>query len=183
MKYLLGLLLSLFLLASLARADGIDNFALDRGAFGIVAFSLPATEPFNGFDPATETDFTATFPFNFDGGVIGGVVEFFDPTFGAFAITGIISYPPGWFQDPTKSPGQLWPFDYNNSLPDRFGDNVTPMFTINGNSLTFIPGNYGGRLTITATPEPATLTFLFAGLGALALRKRLAPRDVSTYRT
>lgn len=163
-------------------ADGIDNFTVDRGVFGIVAFSAPATEPFKGIDPGTGAPFAVYFPFNFDGGVIGGVLEFFDPTSGAFAITGIISYPPGFVQDPAKSPGELWPFDYNNSLPDFFGDNVTPMFTINGNTLTFIPGSYGS-LTITATPEPATLTFLLAGFGALALRKRLARRDVSTYRT
>jgi hypothetical protein len=62
-----------------------------------------------------------------------------------------------------------------------------PIATEANNLLTFIPGTYrnfpdvtdpwSATLTIIGTPEPATLTFLFAGLGALGIRKRLARRD------
>jgi hypothetical protein len=100
----MGLLLTTLLMASLASADSIDNFTIEaNGQLGTIRFSLPATEPSKGFNPpgAPGAPIAFYFPFNFAGGVLGGVLYFYDPTFGDFASTGIISYPPGFVQDPS----------------------------------------------------------------------------------
>ena len=173
MKYLLGLLLT----TSLASADGIDNFTYDM-QWATISFSLPATlQVPTGGDTRELWEFPTNI--NYLGGVLTGAFAFYNPPNAADAVIElgyIVSTPPGFVWDPNLSFYQQWPFDYQHTSPLFCCSDSSALFTRNGNTLTFILGNHGD-LTITATPEPATLTFLFAGLGALALRKRLARRD------
>lgn len=166
MRHLAPLLV--LLCASVARADGIDNFTWQTDSLvGLVAFQLPATEP---------NTQQYTFPFDFLGGSIEGVLAFISPTFAVLGLGDVISPPPGFVQDPNIEPGLQWPYDYWYTGP-IIAESSSPIFSVNGNALTFIPGSYGD-LTITATLEPSTAVLTIVGMtliGLLALLVRARP--------
>lgn len=104
---------------------------------------------------------------NYFGGVLTGELEFYDPpnpTEALIALGYIVSTPPGFVYDPNLSFYQQWPFDYQHSAPMFCCSDSSALFTLNGNTLTWILGNHGDLTITTTTPEPSTIILL--GLAA-----------------
>jgi len=186
MRYLFGLLLSLLLMVSLARADNAP-YTLNWNNFGspdVGVFLGPSL----GVDQVNGETFGAALP------LAGGIEEYTFTMFvnsnssgipmdlsvvgGCFGEDGVIQYPPGYvFPDPaTTAPDQRYPYDncFNLISDDVFDPS---MFRKTAHGYVFVPGTYdgfnsstgfeNGALTITgATPEPGSMEFILIGLFA-----------------
>ena len=162
MKYLALLLL---LCASVARADGIDNFDYGGGYFDSdITFSLPPTLQVPKVPAGAPWEFPTNI--NYLGGVLSGAFAFYDPpnpTEAVIELGYIVSVPPGFVDDPNISFYQQWPYDYQHIAPLLCCDG-SALFTRNGDTLTFVPGVHGLMTITTTTPEPSTIILL--GLAA-----------------
>jgi hypothetical protein len=178
MKYLLGLLLTFLLMASLARADQIPyslvwtSISPDAGVFLGPGMGVSQVNGANFAVPLPlaggleEYHFTMSVDSNNSGIPLG--LEVFGFCRG---IPDVIQYPPGYVDDPNLAPIDRYPYDnciFN--ITDSVSDPL--MFRNTAAGYVFVPGVYGD-VTIKGAPEPATLTFLLAGFGALVIRKRL----------
>ena len=156
MKYLLGLALSFFLMASLARADGV-TVVLSVAVEGWPApgSSLPRTEFFPSLAALPDAiDFTTYLPLF--GGFVGfgslvsairdsqGNIEDYS---GPAVANGNLIDPPGFVYDPNLAPEQQWPFDW----PDELGS--------------------GEGLIVTSEPGSRLLLVAGAAFGLLLLRR------------
>jgi hypothetical protein len=204
MKYLLGHVLCLFLIPS-AKADGFSFQPNSVYVFGLSRIDSQSSSAdigplvlFDSLDIGTGANYSFTLGLPLEGGIMGygfsvsagpdrpgGAIGSLVP--GSVSVGGgcngrasVIEYPPGFVFDPNKAPIDQWPFDLCNS-PILAGASDPQLFKkVSANDFAFVPGTYGdGTFIVTgaSVPEPATLTFLLAGFGALALRKRLARRD------
>ena len=189
MRYLFGLLLSLLLMVSLARADNAP-YTLNWNNFGspdVGVFLGPSL----GVDQVNGETFGAALP------LAGGIEAYSFTIFvnsdssgipmdlfvigGCNGQDGVIQYPPGYvFPDPSTTPpdGQ-YPYDncFNLISDDVFDPS---MIRKTAHGYVFVPGTYDGfnastgfvkgALTITgATPEPGSMEFILIGLFAFAL--------------
>ncbi len=203
MKYLLGLALCLFLIP-LAKADGFQPNSVYLLGLGyndpgqVFGGTIGPLQLFDSLDIGTGSSYTFQLGLPLEGGIMGyGFNVFAGPASLAGAIgslvpgfvsvaggcggrASVIQYPPGFVFDAHKAPIDQWPFDLCFSpILDSVSD--PQLFKkVSANDFAFVPGTYAdGSLVVTgaSVPEPASLTFLLAGFGALALRKRLARRD------
>jgi hypothetical protein len=199
MKCLLGLVLCLFLIP-MARADGANDF---RQPNSVYLVGLDVNGPvlvFGGLDVGAGRFFDDAFglALPLEGGIMGyGFSEQLGPddsragdigslvpghvnAFGGCSGRGsVVQFPPGFVEDPNVAPIDQYPFDLCFSPLDVFVSDPHLFKKVSANDFTFVPGTYaGGELVVTgaSVPEPATLTFLLTGFGALALRKRRPPR-------
>jgi hypothetical protein len=108
MRYLALLVL---LVASVAGADGIDNFTYTGLWWNPnITFSLPATlqAPTSGDTWSFETNI------NYLGGVLSGALGFYAPPDASLAVVELgypVSYPPGFVSGPSTDPYTVWPYD------------------------------------------------------------------------
>jgi len=180
MRYLFGLLLSLLLMVSLARADNAP-YTLIWNNFGSPDVGV-FLGPSMGVDQVNGETFGAALP------LAGGIEAYTFTIFvnsdssgipmdlfvigGCNGQDGVIQYPPGYvFPDPsTTAPDQQYPYDncFNFVSDDVFDPS---MIRKTAHGYVFVPGTYGdGALTITgATPEPGSMEFILIGLVAFAL--------------
>jgi hypothetical protein len=201
---LLGLVLCLFLIQS-AKADGFSLQPNSVYFFGLTRIDSPSSaaaigplQLFHSLDIGMGANFSFTLGLPLEGGIMGyGFTVFAGPDRLAGAIgslvpgsvsvgggcdgrASVIEYPPGFVFDPSKASIDQWPFDLCNSVIFDAASDPQLFKKVSANDFAFVPGTYDdGTLIVTgaSVPEPATLTFLLAGFGALVIRKRQAPRD------
>jgi hypothetical protein len=163
-KWTLLSVFTVLLFASPVRADGIDTISV--GSQGVVDLQF--------FEPSTITVVPWDGPFfNLDnvpvevvgqnvGGLPSGFTIFYNLTFG----NDPTGNDPGFLMSCASGQNVGMSFICDASFEQSFFP--SPAFTMDGDQLTFIPGNYNdGGFTVTA-PEPSSLALL--AIGCIALR-------------